>query len=251
MVLLLALLIWVGLAGAQEAARPDSAAPVPPSPYRIIQAHAPEAVQVAASLGRYVANFGRREGIEPGSLFRVYDRVGPVGLVQVERVWRDSAALRLIRLGRKDFADPLPLRTGFTLTPEYVLLGSVGFAAGEPLLGPDAQERLRYAARLVLAFPQWPVVIEGHTDPSGKKAENQILSLQRAERIRTYLHEVQHIPLERMHLRAYGSQRPVADNASEAGRQRNRRVDIRLVGDLPPELEATEQKKTSPESGKP
>ena len=246
MVLLLALLLWSGAAAAQGAATPDSLAAVPPSPYRIIRAHAPEAVQVAASLGRYVANFGRRQGIEPGSVFRAYDRVGQVGLVQVERVWRDSAALRLIRLGRKTAAAPLPLDAGYTLTPEHVLLGSVGFAAGQPILDADAQERLRYAARLILAFPQWPVVIEGHTDPSGKKAENQKLSLERAARIRTYLNEVQHIPRDRMHLRAYGSRRPVADNASEAGRQRNRRVDIRLVGELPPELGADTTKKDPP-----
>ena len=115
----------------------------------------------------------------------------------------------------------------------------------------DRLADLAAAARLILAFPQWPVVIEGHTDPSGKKAENQKLSLERAARIRTYLNEVQHIPRDRMHLRAYGSRRPVADNASEAGRQRNRRVDIRLVGELPPELEIDKTKKSLPGAGKP
>ena len=202
MVLLLALLLWSGAAAAQGAATPDSLAAVPPSPYRIIRAHAPEAVQVAASLGRYVANFGRRQGIEPGSVFRAYDRVGQVGLVQVERVWRDSAALRLIRLGRKTAAAPLPLDAGYTLTPEHVLLGSVGFAAGQPILDADAQERLRYAARLILAFPQWPVVIEGHTDNlpihTLKFTSNWELSTSRAVNVLRFFKKSHDIPANRL-----------------------------------------------------
>ena len=69
------------------------------------------------------------------------------------------------------------------------------------------------------------VVIEGHTDNVGTIDYNQNLSEERANLIADYLK--QHLqPLRRVVSRGWASDKPIADNRTPAGRQRNRRVEI-------------------------
>lgn len=70
------------------------------------------------------------------------------------------------------------------------------------------------------------VEIGGHADSTGDAAYNQTLSQRRAEQIRDYLVEYYRIDPQRLVCRGYGESMPVASNASEAGRARNRRVVI-------------------------
>jgi outer membrane protein OmpA-like peptidoglycan-associated protein len=71
------------------------------------------------------------------------------------------------------------------------------------------------------------VIIEGHTDSSGDDAYNVTLSQQRAEAVRSYF-VANGIAADRIEANGLGESQPVADNASEAGRQENRRVVVRL-----------------------
>lgn len=72
------------------------------------------------------------------------------------------------------------------------------------------------------------VEISGHTDSSGSAAVNQALSQKRAEVVMTYLIS-KGVPAENLVARGYGSQAPVADNASPSGRAKNRRVELKLL----------------------
>jgi OOP family OmpA-OmpF porin len=74
-------------------------------------------------------------------------------------------------------------------------------------------------------YPETTAVIEGHTDNVGKEESNLRLSTKRAESVRTYLTEKFGIAENRLSARGYGSSRPVADNATPEGRQRNRRIE--------------------------
>ena len=219
------------------ASEAEIAAPLLTSKYHIIQVHQPPTAagtQVAVSLGRYIVNFGTREGVQPGGIFKVTDGKTELGLVRVEQVWRDSSSIRLIRLYKKDnVAEPMPLQRGYYLLPKYVLLETVLFDRGKPDLNPPMQERLRFAARLILSFPDFPVLIGGHTDNTGSAAQNLKLSESRAAEIRTYLYEIQRVPEAQMHLKGYGQAQPVANNNTEAGYRLNRRVEIVLVDQLP------------------
>ena len=73
------------------------------------------------------------------------------------------------------------------------------------------------------------VEISGHTDSSGSAAVNQALSQKRAEVVMSYLIS-KGVPAENLVAKGYGSQAPVADNASPAGRGKNRRVELKLLG---------------------
>ncbi len=71
------------------------------------------------------------------------------------------------------------------------------------------------------------VRVIGHTDSSGGDAINDPLSLRRAQTVRDYL-DSRGVAASRMTVEGRGSREPVADNASEAGRAKNRRVEILL-----------------------
>ncbi|HKH45599.1 MAG TPA: OmpA family protein [Thermoanaerobaculia bacterium] len=90
----------------------------------------------------------------------------------------------------------------------------------------DAAAALGQLATLVRGYPSGRVEIEGHTDSKGDDSYNQRLSDRRAESVKRWLVEREGIAADRLATRGAGKSRPVADNASEAGRQRNRRVEV-------------------------
>ena len=206
--------------------------------YLIIRTYLPDSPggpQVAISRGRYTVNFGSREGVKPGSVFRVYRLADEyVGLVRVERVWRDSSWVRLLNLEQKiDVDKPLPFGIRYRLLPEHVILETVIFQAGKPVFSAEMHDRLRYVARFILSLPDYPVIVEGHTDNTGNRKQNIVLGKERAQQIATYLHDVHLIPRTQMHAIGYGDTRPLASNSTAEGRRQNRRVDIVLVRRLP------------------
>ena len=72
------------------------------------------------------------------------------------------------------------------------------------------------------------VRIVGHTDSTGSDAINDPLSMQRAQTVRDFL-STRGVPSHRMSVEGRGSREPIADNASEEGRARNRRVELFLA----------------------
>lgn len=103
---------------------------------------------------------------------------------------------------------------------------SVLFDTGQSTLRPEARDTLREAAGRVRKFSDASVEISGHTDNVGAKADNQALSERRAAAVRDVFVAREGIPADRLAVRGYADSRPVADNATEAGRARNRRVDV-------------------------
>lgn len=100
-----------------------------------------------------------------------------------------------------------------------------GFAAYQAQLGDEAKKALKELADKLLAENRNIYIeIQGHTDTSGKAPRNLILSRERAEAVRNYLHKACGLPLHRLAVAAYGGEKPVADNASKEGRAKNRRV---------------------------
>jgi outer membrane protein OmpA-like peptidoglycan-associated protein len=98
---------------------------------------------------------------------------------------------------------------------------AVGRADLNPSLRPVLDQFAQGLDRTVL------VSIVGHTDSSGSDAINDPLSLERARTVRDYL-EDRGVPASRMMIEGRGSRQPMADNGSDAGRAKNRRVEIFL-----------------------
>jgi choice-of-anchor C domain-containing protein len=107
------------------------------------------------------------------------------------------------------------------------------FDTGKFSLRPAATAALQKLAILLKDHPGLPISIEGHTDSVGTPAANRILSERRANAVREWLTAQAAIPAARMTSKGFGPTVPVASNATAEGRQKNRRVEIRLQKDHP------------------
>jgi OOP family OmpA-OmpF porin len=83
---------------------------------------------------------------------------------------------------------------------------------------------LKRAAEFMKKYPGTMATIEGHTDSRGKAEFNLEISQKRADSVKRYLVENLGIDPSRVKAVGYGESRPVADNETRAGRERNRRV---------------------------
>lgn len=105
------------------------------------------------------------------------------------------------------------------------LSGSVLFATGKHELLPIAQGKITEVAKALKDQGYKSILVEGHTDSRGNAAQNEQLSLLRAESVRATLVR-EGIPSDKIRAVGVGSSRPVADNATAEGRANNRRVEI-------------------------
>jgi outer membrane protein OmpA-like peptidoglycan-associated protein len=88
---------------------------------------------------------------------------------------------------------------------------------------------LRQIAQALEDAPQISVRIEGHTDNVGSRKSNLAVSQARAEAVKQFLVE-QGVDARRLTAVGYGSARPIASNATRAGKALNRRVEFRIEG---------------------
>jgi outer membrane protein OmpA-like peptidoglycan-associated protein len=104
-------------------------------------------------------------------------------------------------------------------------IGGVQFATGTANLTPQAREGLARFAGIVASYPDLKFKVEGHTDSTGSDETNQELSTKRAIAVRDYLIG-QKVAASSIDAEGLGSSHPVADNSTNDGRARNRRVEI-------------------------
>ena len=102
------------------------------------------------------------------------------------------------------------------------------FDTGKSKLKPASKNDLTEFAKVLKEYKDTDIVVEGHTDNKGKKANNKKLSLARANAVITLL-QTQGVERSRMNGQGYADDRPVAPNTNEAGRAQNRRVQIQIT----------------------
>ncbi len=115
-----------------------------------------------------------------------------------------------------------------TLYKEILILPDIHFEFDKAIIKPESFSILDSIANWILANPSMVVEIAGHTDNIGSAEYNLKLSQRRAEAVRQYLIN-KGVPPERIYARGYGETQPIADNSTEEGRAKNRRVELRII----------------------
>jgi len=112
-----------------------------------------------------------------------------------------------------------------------VSLADILFDFDKATLRRNVEFNLVKIATILNQFSEMGIMIEGHTDSIGTEEYNLDLSQRRAQAVYEFLIS-QDVDADRMSWDGYGESRPVADNSTDEGRQRNRRVDL-VIQDAP------------------
>lgn len=124
----------------------------------------------------------------------------------------------------------IPGTTVERVGPQTLLVhfqSDVLFDVDSAVLGGGARSSLSQAASVMQEYHKTAIVVQGHTDSTGSESHNQGLSERRARAVEGFLLQ-RGVDPARITSIGYGEGQPVASNASESGRQLNRRVDIML-----------------------
>jgi outer membrane protein OmpA-like peptidoglycan-associated protein len=111
---------------------------------------------------------------------------------------------------------------------DIIQLENILFRQSKPDLLPSSYDELKKLLSFMKKYPTIQIELSGHTDNVGNPAKNLQLSEQRVVVVKTYLIR-QGIKDTRIKTVAYGGDRPLADNTTEEGRQKNRRVEMKIL----------------------
>ena len=100
------------------------------------------------------------------------------------------------------------------------------FDTNSDRLRPESEPVLKQIGDMLAQHADVLVAIEGHTDNVGSAAANQALSEKRAAAVKAHLVAKYGVDAARVQAKGFGAAKPVAPNADEAGRQKNRRVEL-------------------------
>ena len=102
------------------------------------------------------------------------------------------------------------------------------FETAKAIIKEVSFESLDNLAELLIKKPEWRLRVAGHTDNQGSPQKNLILSNKRAEAIKIYLNQ-RGVDESRIVTEYYGEEKPIADNNTPEGRQKNRRVEMTVL----------------------
>ncbi|MCL2214089.1 MAG: OmpA family protein [Treponema sp.] len=108
-------------------------------------------------------------------------------------------------------------------------LENIQFYADTNIMLPGEQTKLDIIAEILLRYPDRDILVSGHAAPLGSRDYLMKLSQDRARAVADYLLSKNVRTPDRIVTRGYGADRPIADNSTEEGMQRNRRVEITIL----------------------
>jgi len=118
-----------------------------------------------------------------------------------------------------------PIDTGST-----VELKNVFFDVNKSELRPESRTELDKLVSFLLKNPNLKIELGGHTDNTGDKKANQILSENRARAVQEYLLQIGKIAAPRLSYKGYGDSRPKVPNDSPENKAKNRRTEFKVTG---------------------
>lgn len=115
---------------------------------------------------------------------------------------------------------------------DYVVQSSttVNFRVNSAVLSPEAKAALDQVAAKAMTLKGYVIEVTGFASSEGNPQANKALSERRAKAVKDYLIQTHNVPLRRfVESYGFGILQPVADNRTRAGREQNRRVEVKLL----------------------
>lgn len=189
----------------------------------------------ALALASLAACEVRRDGAEPDPA--ASDDV-PAGTPSGVAMGTPGTPTEGVEAGESIIRDDIEEAPSLVEVPPEPVDVTIPFPDGGTDLSPDAQRLLALVVGSDAMKQGWPIVLGGHTDSAGNDRANLRASRARAEAVAAWLVE-RGVDDERIEVIAFGEQNPIARNArpdgepDEAGRARNRRVQISITAPQP------------------
>jgi outer membrane protein OmpA-like peptidoglycan-associated protein len=110
-----------------------------------------------------------------------------------------------------------------------ISLEDIGFYPDSTIILPGEQLKLDQISQILTRYPDRDIVVSGHTALAGTAEGRMNLSVERAKAIADYLLKNNVRSADRIVIRGYGAEKPIADNSTEEGMRKNRRVEITIL----------------------
>lgn len=150
---------------------------------------------------------------------------------EVERTPRDTDSSENLAFVQDRIRDLGLENTEVSVADEglTIRIENIQFKPDSAELEDSERLKLRQIADILRQFPDNDLLISGHTALAGSAGARQTLSEQRAAAVAEYLIELGVKDKYHIFTRGFGGERPIADNTTEEGRERNRRVEITIL----------------------
>ena len=148
-------------------------------------------------------------------------------IIESEDMDRNRITSEIIEeIGRLDIADVnvRAVNEGVSISLE-----DIGFFADSAVMLPGEHEKLDKIAGILARYPDRDIIVSGHTALAGTSEGRMELSIDRARTVADYFLSKNVRGAERIVIRGFGADAPIADNNTEEGRRRNRRVEITIL----------------------
>ncbi|MCL2043456.1 MAG: OmpA family protein [Treponema sp.] len=156
-----------------------------------------------------------------------YRGIADAEIIESSRMNREEIAEEITREIQRLGIEDVSVRTvdeGITIS-----LDNIHFRPDTAIMLPGETDKLDRIAEILLRYQERDILVGGHTALAGTEEGRMRLSQERAGVVADYLISRNTRSPERVVVRGYGAERPIADNSTEEGRQRNRRVEITLL----------------------
>lgn len=159
---------------------------------------------------------------------------GPVPSQEIAQQFIDKAAAVV---GEENIVNEYILRPDAPIPTDgnVRVEDAVLFESGSAVIAPTFEPILSLGIAVMTINPQVTMVIEGHTDDIGSNELNLALSQQRAQAVADYIVANGGIASDRFEPQGKGESEPIANNGTNNGRRRNRRIEVTLIDLLSPE----------------
>jgi len=107
----------------------------------------------------------------------------------------------------------------------------INFESAKAVIQKDSFKLLSKLASVIKECPGYKIEIAGYTDSDGSNEYNLMLSAKRADAVKSYLVTHEGIYADRLEARGYGEANPIADNSTQEGKRKNRRITFKIIGE--------------------